>query len=187
MQLPDSTRVRLHPGVRLAPRTDEPRVALGGHALKGDVLGSGKCTMVATVAKVGDRRTIFYGQLVLCFEMLYLGRWQAVCYVRWLDTVRAVMSTVAGVEGRVPRGGQPRFNAAEQALLSEMEAAPFAAYRWSRATGATASGHPRAGDQHFGVVAMDAVLYAVPMIPIFRFTPDAADPIFFLNSDMWDI
>jgi hypothetical protein len=27
--------------------------------------------------------------------MLYLGRWQTVCYLRWLDTMRAVMSTVA--------------------------------------------------------------------------------------------
>ena len=37
-------------------------------------------------------------------------------------------------------------SAAEHAYLREMRGAPFAAYRWSRATGSTRSGHPAAGE-----------------------------------------
>ena len=52
-----------------------------------------------------------------------------------------------------------------------MRSAPFAAYRWSRATGSTRTGHPAAGAAHYGVVCASHVLYRVPMIPLFRHTP----------------
>jgi hypothetical protein len=100
----------------------------------------------------------------------------------------------AGWTGRSPscrrsrrsRGaaGEP---AAEVAYLDEMRSAPFAAYRWSRATGSTRTGHPAAGAAHYGVIAAEHVLYRVPMIPLFRHAPGEPDPTFFLNTDMWDL
>ena len=68
------------------------------------------------------------GQLVLCFEAKYLGCWRSLCLVRWLDVPKAVVQTCAKVEKR-------SVSAAESAYLAEMLAAPFAAYRWSPATG----------------------------------------------------
>jgi hypothetical protein len=75
----------------------------------------------------------------------------------------------------------------QPAALDEMRSAPFAAYRWSRATGSTRTGHPAAGAAHYGVVCASHVLYRVPMIPLFRHTPGDPDPTFFLNTDMWDL
>ena len=75
----------------------------------------------------------------------------------------------------------------EVAYLDEMRSAPFAAYRWSRATGSTRTGHPAAGAAHYGVIAAEHVLYRVPMIPLFRHAPGEPDPTFFLNTDMWDL
>ena len=192
MQEPDRSSVRLCAGVRLAPRPKEPRVALGGHTLKGTVLVDGtKLAMVAVKAKVdgvdgaAPTYTIWYGQLVLCFEALYLGRWRQLCYVRWLDRPSPVVQTIAATTG--PRGRPRPASAAEYAYLREMRSAPFAAYRWSRATGSTRSGHPAAGDAHYGVISAEHVLYRVPMVPLFRHTTTETDPTFFLNTDMWDL
>ena len=69
----------------------------------------------------------------------------------------------------------------------ELRGAPFDAYRWSRATGSTRSGHPAAGAAHYGVVCAKTVQYAVPMIRHLGDAPDALDPTFFLNTDMWDL
>ena len=90
------------------------------------------------------------------------------------------MQTIAAVERR-------RVSAAELTYLDEMRSAPFTAYRWSRATGSTRTGHPAAGAAHYGVVCASHVLYRVPMIPLFRHTPGDPDPTFFLNTDMWDL
>ena len=55
-------------------------MALGGHKLKGNVLiDATNLAMVAVKAKVEgspSSYTIWYGQLVFCFEALYLGRWR---------------------------------------------------------------------------------------------------------------
>ena len=75
----------------------------------------------------------------------------------------------------------------KQAYLAEMRSAPFAPYRWERATGSTRNGHPAAGAPHYGVVSAEHVLYRVPMIPLFRHAPGEPDPTFFLNTDMWDL
>ena len=108
------------------------------------------------------------------------GKWRALCQVRWLDRPKPVVQTIAAVERR-------RVSAAEAAYLDEMRSAPFAAYRWSRATGSTRTGHPAAGAAHYGVIAAEHVLYRVPMIPLFRHAPGEPDPTFFLNTDMWDL
>ena len=76
-----------------------------------------------------------------------------------------------------------RVSAAEQAYLAEMRSAPFAPYRWERATGSTRHGHPAAGAPHYGVVSAEHVLYRVPMIPLFRHAPGEPDPTFFLNTE----
>ena len=80
------------------------------------------------------------------------GKWRALCLVRWLDRPKPVVQTIAAVERR-------RVSAAEVAYLDEMRSAPFAAYRWSRATGSTRTGHPAAGAAHYGVIAAEHVLY----------------------------
>ena len=49
-----------------------------------------------------------------------------------LDSPAAVVATIASVERRA-------VTAAERTYLAEMRTAPFAAYRWSRATAAVAS------------------------------------------------
>ena len=64
------------------------------------------------------------------------------------------MQTIAAVERRC-------VSAAELTYLDEMRSAPFAAYRWSRATGSTRTGHPAAGAAHYGVIAAEHVLYRV--------------------------
>ena len=183
MPVLDQPTLRLRTGVRLTPRPSEPRVALGGHIVHGNVLlDPTKLAMVAIKSKVPGTSsyTIWYGQLELCFEAKYLGRWRSLCLVRWLDTPRPVVQTIAAVEAR-------RVSAAEVTYLDEMRSAPFAAYRWSRATGSTRTGHPAAGASHYGVVCATHVLYRVPMIPLFRHAPGEPDPTFFLNTDMWDL
>ena len=108
-------------------------------------------------------------------------KWRPLCYVRWLDIPETVVATIASVERRTIR-------AAERVdYLVEMRTAPFAAYRWSRATGSTRSGHPTAGDAHYGVITAESVLYRAPLIPLFRHMPSDPDPTFFLNTDMWDL
>ena len=111
----------------------------------------------------------------------YLDKWHALCFVRWLDTPAEVVKTIASVERRSVR-------ASERDYLTEMRKAPFAASHWSRATGSTRTGHPAAGDAHYGVIAAEAVLYRAPLIRLFRHGPsDPDDPTFFLNTDMWDL
>jgi hypothetical protein len=107
----------------------------------------------------------------VCFQL---------CYVCWLDRPTPVVQTIAATERR-------QVSAAEHTYLREMRSAPFAAYRWSRTTGSTRTGHPVAGAAHYGVVSAEHVLYRVPMVPLFRYAPDDPDPTFFLNTDMWDL
>lgn len=90
------------------------------------------------------------------------------------------MNTIASVEKR-------RVTAAEEQELARLRGAPFRAFRWSRATGSTRSGHPRAGAAHYGVVDARHLLYAVPLVRSARDAADAADPVFLLNTDMWDL
>ena len=59
------------------------------------------------------------------------------------------------------------MSAAETAYLDEMRGAPFAAFRWSRATGSTCTGHPAAGAAHYGVCrhALGYLLRAAGVAP----------------------
>ena len=188
MQQPDEPRVQLYPGVRLADCKDEPRVALGGHKVKGNVLldpsrlamVAVKSKLAATAANPNPGYVIWYGQLVLCFTVHYLQRRHQLCYVRWLDRPEVVTKTIASVEKR-------RLLPAEETELARLRDAPFNAYRWSRATGSTRTGHPRAGAAHYGVVDARHLLYVAPVVRSARDAPDAPDPVFFLNTDMWDL
>ena len=45
---------------------------------------------------------------------------------------------------------------------------------------------PAAGQPHYGVVGAEAVLHAAPMIPTLA-TYLQTDPMFLLNTDMWDM
>ena len=58
---------------------------------------------------------------------------------------------------------------------------------WSLTTGSTRSGHPRAGEPHYGVVVASHLLYSVPMVRSAASMLDARDPVFFLDTDMWDL
>ena len=134
----DTSTLRQRSGVHLAPQPAQVRVALGGHILKGNVLlDEHNLSMVAVKARVAGSGsyTVWYGQLVFCFEVQYLGKWQSLCLVRWLDVPKAVLQTKAAVARR-------QLSAAERSYLREMRTAPFAAYRWSCATGSTRTGHP---------------------------------------------
>ena len=91
-----------------------------------------------------------------------------------------VTKTIASVEKR-------RLSPAEETELARLRDAPFNAYRWSRATGSTRTGHPRAGAAHYGVVDARHLLYVAPVVRSARDAPDAPDPVFFLNTDMWDL
>lgn len=79
------------------------------------------------------------------------------------------------------------MTADEQQTVARLRSMPFAAYWWSRATGSTRIGHPGAGSAHYGVVDVAHVLYVVPMIRRVSDGPDASDPTFFLDTDMWDL
>ena len=43
------------------------------------------------------------------------------------------------------------------------------------------------GDAHYGVVSVESVLYTAPMVRSASESVDAADPVFLLNTDMWDM
>ena len=42
-------------------------------------------------------------------------------------------------------------------------------------------------DPHYGVVDAAHLLYAVPMVRRVTEAVDATDPVFFLDTDMWDL
>ena len=75
----------------------------------------------------------------------------------------------------------------EAELLRHVGRPPFAAYRWSRSTGSTRGGHPTAGAAHYGVIATEHIMYVAPMIRLPSAAADAADPVFLLDTDMWDL
>ena len=46
--------------------------------------------------------------------------------------------------------------------------------------------HPAYGVAHYGVVDITQVMYVVPMLPALAEPLDATDPLFRLNTDMWE-
>ena len=112
----------------------------------------------------------WYGELILCFAASYRpdGRstHDPLCYVRWLDTVAVVA-------------------AVEQRTLTVAEATgPFESFRWATHTGSYHRGHPRAREPHYGVIDAAQVRYCAPMQVGPSDSPDAANPLFRLNTDM---
>ena len=110
----------------------------------------------------------WYGLLVLCFELSYIRKKHALCFVRWLVSAKAL----AKVENRPVTTDEAR--------------GPFASYYWSKCPGSAKWGHPAAGQPHYGVIGAESVLYAAPMIPTLA-TYLEKDPQFRLNTDMWDM
>ena len=47
-------------------------------------------------------------------------------------------------------------------------------------------GHPAYGVAHYGVVDITQLMYVVPMLPALAEPLDAKDPLFRLNTDMWE-
>ena len=121
---------------------------------------------------VGDGKDIFgYGQLNLCFSAKYLGSNLDVCYLRWLHTADAVH--VAAFLRRPVTTDETR--------------GPFPAFRWNpHPGGGRFTGHPAYGSAHYGVVDITHVMYVVPMLPSLAEPLDSTDPLFKLNTDMWE-
>ena len=90
-------------------------------------------------------------------------------YVQWFDTVRASARA---------------FN---RALTEKELRGPFDAYQFSVFPGSYFHGHPPTGAPHFGLVDVSSVLYAVPMVRSLEDAPDAADPLYRLNTDAWEM
>ena len=90
--------------------------------------------------------------------------------MRWLDTVQASAC------------------ASNRTTLTEHELrGPFKAYRWSVFPGSRFVGHPPTGAPNFGVVDVSSVVYAAPLVPSLEDAHDAADPLYRLNTDAWEI
>ena len=111
MPCPDAGCVRLCKGVRLAVRPAQPRVALGGHLLYGNVpLAPSNLAMVAvkarrsaTAANPNPGFEIWYGQLVLSFTIQYTQRTLSLCLVRWLDRAARVSARIVAAASSFQR------------------------------------------------------------------------------------
>ena len=66
-----------------------------------------------------------------------------------------------------------------------MVARSFEKYRWSTFGGSTARGHPAALSPQYGVVLAEAILYRAPIIASISDGLKAADPLFYLNTDVY--
>ena len=162
----DSDSLHLRPGVHLYQRLDDPKTLLGGRYLHGNVLLKESDLAFIAVRQGG---VLWYGQLVLCFTARYLGETVELLYVQWFDTVRASARA---------------FN---RALTEKELRGPFDAYRFSVFPGSYFHGHPPTGAPHFGLVDVSSVLYAVPMVRSLEDAHDAADPLYRLNTDAWEM
>ena len=112
---------------------------------------------------------VWAGQLLLCFQAVYLGRKIQLCYLRWLGTV----ASVAVAAGRELDPLDTRY--------------PFPTYRWDLHPGmGHFRGHPRAGAPHYGVVTAESVMHVAPIVPSPADPLDSVDPLFILASDMWE-
>ena len=183
----DDPVIKLRPGVHLNERLGSmPEVELGGRYVAGNILQDPRRRDFVAVSAdekltdgAGVERTvtvIWYAQLVLCFLADYSdaedGRGRHhLCYVRWLDTVRAA----ADNEARPPRT-RPR------ALTAVEQAGPFELYRWATRPPGCGEGHPAARGPCYGVVRARDVMYRVHMLPTIV---DAG--LFRLNTDVWEL
>ena len=122
------------------------------------------------IVAIGDGKSIYgYGQLNLCFTARYLGQELNVCYLRWLHDVGAVAA----------------FH--RRQVTPEEKRRPFAGYRRNpNPGGGRFVGHPAHGVAHYGVVDITQLMYVVPMLPALAEPLDAKDPLFRLNTDMWE-
>ena len=166
MPTPDVPALHLRPGVHLYERLDDPKTLLGGRYLHGNVLLKESDLSFIAVRQGGS---LWYGQLILCFTAQYLGQTIELLYVRWFDTVQASARA---------------FN---RALTEKENRGPFKAYRWSVFPGSRFAGHPPTGAQHFGVIDVSSVMYAAPMVRSLEDAHDAADPLYRLNTDAWEM
>ena len=143
-----------------------------------------KSRRTPTPANPNPSHATWYGQLVLCFTTRYTGKILELCLVRWLDRAKAVSERRVVCSNREQRAS---VRTEEAALNQSLRGAPFDAYRWELAVGSTMANHPSAGSPHYGVVNASHILYVVPMIRRFKSRATDTDPVFFLNTDMWDL
>ena len=151
-------------------RLDDPKVLMGRRLVHANILSTkGRGSYLPFVA-VGEGENIFgYGQLVLCFRARYLGEDLQLCYLRWLHTVEAVAA----------------FSRRE--VSPEEKRGPFKTFRWNpHPGGGRFTGHPACGAAHYGIVDITQVMYTAPMLSGVAEQLDATDPLFRLNTDMWE-
>jgi len=159
----DVENVHIRPGLRLHEQLDSLRVRVDGRELAANVLqGHQHPVFVALgAANHRGRAATYYAQLILCFRATYLSVRQELCYVRWLDTARAM----AGAAHRQPAAAEVR--------------GAFESYRWA-AYPRGRQGHPARGGPWYGVVDVSSILYRVHMV---RSMHDS--DLFRLNTDVW--
>ena len=148
---------------------DDPKVQQGRRLVRANIISPKGVSSMPFVA-VGDGKDIFgYGQLNLCFAAKYLGSNLNVCYLRWLHTADAVAAFL------------------RRPVTTDETRGPFPAFRWNpHPGGGRFTGHPAYGSAHYGVVDITQVMYVVPMLPGLAEPLDSTDPLFRLNTDMWD-
>ena len=142
----------------------------GGRTIYGNIMLPERKRGESFVAvSTEDGQEPWYGQLLLCFQAVYLGRKIQLCYLRWLGTV----ASVAVAAGRELDPLDTRY--------------PFPTYRWDLHPGmGHFRGHPRAGAPHYGVVTAESVMHVAPIVPSPADPLDSVDPLFILARDMWE-
>ena len=131
---------------------------------------SAKCASSMPFVAVGDGKSIFgYGQLKLCFAARYLDAHLNLCYLRWMHTAKAVAAFL------------------RRPVTPDETRGPFPAFRWNpHPGGGRFTGHPAYGTAHYGVVDITQIMYVAPMLPSLAEPLDSTDPLFKLNTDMWE-
>ena len=147
-------------------------VGSGGRTIHGNVLLHPETRLSPFVAVQPDDSSgvIWYGQRLLCFQAIYLGKPIDFCYLRWLGKV-ADVAQAAGHDA--PDPADMRY--------------PFPTYRWDLHPGMRYfRGHPHHGEPHDGVVAAECVLHRAPIVPSPADPLDSPNPLFILATDMWE-
>ena len=106
---------------------------------------------------------------MLCFSIEFHGRRVERCYLRWLDTCKALAANRR--DGR----GQHR----PRVLTAAEQTGPFTTFRWAVQGFVRSQGHPQGNGPMYGVINPREILYRVHMVRSIH------DPeLFRLNTDV---